>query len=92
MDARDFAAILRAEGFDETLTRSLAAGTQVPEHTHPFDAKLLVTAGAFTLTMDGHAVTHGPGEVFSVPAGHRHAEAAGPEGADYLAGRRHRVG
>ncbi len=90
MDARDFADILRAEGFTETLTRSLPPGQAVPEHTHPFDAKLLVTGGAFTLARDGQATTYGPGDVFSVPAGHRHAETAGPEGAAIIAGRRHK--
>lgn len=90
MDARDFADILRAEGFTEVLTRSLPPGQAVPEHTHPFDAKLLVTGGAFTLARDGQATTYGPGDVFSVPAGHRHAETAGPEGAATIAGRRHK--
>jgi quercetin dioxygenase-like cupin family protein len=90
MDARDFADILRAEGFTEVLTRSLPPGQAVPEHTHPFDAKLLVTGGAFTLARDGQATTYGPGDVFSVPAGHRHAETAGPEGAAIIAGRRHK--
>ena len=90
MDVRDFADLLRSEGFTEVLDRSLPPGRVVPEHSHPFDAKLLVTGGAFTLTRDGRATTHGAGDVFSVPAGHRHAELAGPEGADYIAGRRHK--
>ena len=88
MDATDFAAVLRAEGFAEALPRSLDAGKATPEHTHEFDAKILVTAGEFTLTRDGTATTHGPGDVFSVPAGHPHAERAGPQGTKYLAGRR----
>jgi quercetin dioxygenase-like cupin family protein len=91
MEARDFADILRSERFDETLTRSLPPGQAVPEHTHPFDAKLLVTGGAFTLTRDGRAVTYGPGEVFSVPFGQPHAELAGVEGAEYIAGRRYKA-
>ncbi len=91
MDQTDFAAILKTEGFNEVLSRSLRPGHAVPEHTHPFDAKLLVTAGAFTLTRAGIATTYGPGEVFSVPAGRRHAELAGPDGARYIAGRRHQA-
>ena len=90
MDARDFADILRMEGFNEVLDRDLPPGKAVPEHSHPFDAKLLITGGAFTLTRDGQATTYGPGDVFSVPAGHRHAELAGPEGARFIAGRRHK--
>jgi quercetin dioxygenase-like cupin family protein len=92
MEARDFAAILRAESFAEAIPRSLAAGKGAPEHIHEFDAKVLVTAGAFILTKDGIATTHHPGDMFSVPAGHRHAEQAGPDGVEYLAGRRHPTG
>jgi quercetin dioxygenase-like cupin family protein len=90
MDPKDFAAILTAEGFAPAIPRSLAPGQPVPEHTHPFDAKILVTAGAFTLTLGGIATRHGLGDLFSVPAGEPHAELAGPEGAEYLAGRRHK--
>ena len=92
MEARDFAAILRAEGFAEAVPRSLAAGQGAPEHAHEFDAKLLITAGRFTLTRDGIATTHRPGDLFSVPAGQRHAEQAGPEGVEYLARRRQPTG
>jgi quercetin dioxygenase-like cupin family protein len=92
MEARDFAAILRAEGFAEAIPRRLPAGLETPVHTHEFDAKVLVTAGAFTLTRDGIATTHRPGDLFSVPMGHPHAERAGPGGAEYLAGRRQVTG
>ena len=89
MEARDFTDILRAEGFTEVLDRDLPAGKPVPEHSHPFDAKLLITGGAFTVTRDGRPTAYGPGDVLSVPAGQRHAELAGPEGARFIAGRRH---
>lgn len=92
MEAQDFAAILKAEGFAEALTRSLPAGAETPIHTHDFDAKVLVTAGEFTLTRDGIATTHRPGDMFSVPRGHPHAERAGPDGTGYLAGRRQPTG
>lgn len=92
MDARDFAAILKAEGFAEAIARSLPAGAETPLHTHDFDAKVLVTAGHLTLTRDGIATTHQPGDLFSVPPGHLHAERAGPAGAEYLAGRRQPTG
>ena len=82
MDARDFAAILKAEGFAEAIPRSLPAGAETPIHTHDFDAKVLVTEGAFTLAKDGIATTHRPGDIFSVPRGHPHAEMAGPRAPD----------
>ncbi|MDB5375484.1 MAG: hypothetical protein JWP04_4126 [Belnapia sp.] len=92
MEARDFAAILKAEGFAEAIPRSLAAGMETPLHIHGFDAKVLVTGGEFTLTKDGIATTHRPGDMFNVPLGHLHAERAGPAGAEYLAGRRQPMG
>jgi quercetin dioxygenase-like cupin family protein len=93
MNAADFATVLRAEGFAEAIARRLPAGTAVPEHTHDFAAKVLVTAGAFTLIRDGAATTtYRPGDMFTVPAGCPHAEQIGPEGAEYLAGRRQPTG
>jgi quercetin dioxygenase-like cupin family protein len=92
MNATDFAAVLRAEGFAEAIARRLPADLTVPEHTHEFHAKVLVTAGAFTLTKDGIASTYRPGDMFAVPAGHPHAEQTGAEGVEYLAGRRQPTG
>ena len=92
MEARDFADLLRAEGFSEPMPRSLPAGQSAPEHSHEFDAKGLILSGAFTLTVDGVATTYRPGDVFSMPAVRRHAEKVGPEGVDYLAARRQPTG
>jgi quercetin dioxygenase-like cupin family protein len=92
MEATDFYAILRAEGFPEAARRSLPAGQAAPDHTHDFDAKVLILAGAFTVTKDGIATTHRPGDVFAMPAGHRHAEQAGPDGVEYLSARRQPAG
>jgi quercetin dioxygenase-like cupin family protein len=92
MDARDFAAILKAEGFAEAIPRSLPPGAGTPVHTHEFDAKVLVTEGEFIVTRNGIATTHRPGDLFSVPRGYPHAESTGLAGAGYLAGRRHPTG
>jgi hypothetical protein len=50
--------------------RSLPPGMAVPEHTQDFHAKMLVTAGEFTLTKDRIATTCRPGDMLSVPLGH----------------------
>ena len=92
MEASDFAAMMRADGYAEPAHRSLAAGMSVPEHAHEFDAKGLILSGTFTLTVDGVATTHHPGDMFSMPAGCRHAELVGPAGTEYLAGRRQPTG
>ena len=55
-------------------------------------ARLRRIAGEFTLTKDGIATTDRPGDMFTVPLGQRHAEQAGPAGAEYLSGRLHPTG
>ena len=77
-----------AQGFDEVLVRGWAAGQVVPEHTHPFDARLLILEGEFILTCGGETRRYGPGEAFELAADIPHAEAFGPAGATYLVGRR----
>jgi quercetin dioxygenase-like cupin family protein len=88
MSADAFRAALLRDGW-EVLDRTYPAGHAVPEHSHPFEARLLVTEGAFTLTCGGTPTTYRAGEQFAVPAGVRHAEATGAEGAQLVVGRRH---
>lgn len=83
-----FRAALLRDGC-EVLERHWPTGYVAPEHAHDFDARLMVTEGSFTLTVDGTARTYAAGETFTVPAGRRHAEAAGPGGVRLLIGRRH---
>ena len=75
-----FETALRREGFD-IARQSMPAGAVVAEHVHPFDVRALVLNGEIRLTVEGE-------DIFVLPAGHRHAEAAGPTGVDYLVGRR----
>jgi quercetin dioxygenase-like cupin family protein len=82
-----FEAALRRDGFDIG-HQALAAGAVVAEHAHPFDVRALVLNGEITLTVDGVEYAYREGDIFVLPAGHRHAEAVGPAGVDYLVGRR----
>ena len=88
MDRASFAAALAAEGYAGPLDRRMEAGQVVPEHSHPFDVRLLVLEGEFILDQGGTSRRYGPGEAFEVAAGVPHAERFGPEGATYLVGRR----
>ena len=89
IDEAGFRAGLVRDGF-EVLDRDLPPGPPGETHAHPYDARLLILGGAFTVTRDGVAVTHRPGDICEVPAGCVHAEAVGPEGARFIAGRRHK--
>ena len=83
----EFEAALSRDGY-ELVAREMAPNTVNPDHTHDFDARVLVTAGSLTMTMAGEPRTYGPGEWCAVQAGTLHSETAGPEGASYVAGRR----
>ena len=88
MDGATFEAGLRADGYAWPLDRRMEAGEVAHEHTHPFDARVLVLEGAYLLTEGGTTRRYGPGEMFEVPAGVPHTESFGPEGTTYLVGRR----
>lgn len=90
MDRATWEAALAADGYAGPLDRRMEPGQTAPEHTHPFDARLLILDGGFLLTEGGETRRYGPGEAFEVPAGVPHAESVGPEGATYLVGRRAR--
>ncbi|HEV7266031.1 MAG TPA: cupin domain-containing protein [Falsiroseomonas sp.] len=88
MDRAAWEAALAEDAFAGPLDRRMEAGQVVPEHTHPFDARLLILTGEFLLTCQGETRRYGPGESCEVAANVPHAEAVGPLGATYLVGRR----
>lgn len=78
----------RRLGYEQVVVRDWAPEHQNPEHAHPFDARGLVVAGEFWLTVDGRTQHLRPGEIFEVPRGTRHAERFGPQGATFWAARK----
>src|SRR4051812_20780313 len=90
MDRKAFEAKLRTDGYTDVVDREMPAGNVNPSHSHEFDARLLVVSGEMTLVREGGAETYRSGAIFEVPSGTVHEERAGPEGAHYIAGRRHR--
>ena len=87
MRDEDFEFALRRDGF-EVLHNKLPPGMVVPEHAHPFDVRALVLNGEITVTVEGVEYAYREGDVFVVPAGHRHGESVGGAGVHYLVGRR----
>lgn len=92
MDRVEFEAGLQQDGFTEIDMRSLDPGKTTPEHAHPFGVRALVLDGEITLTVEGRATAYRAGDVFAMQGGCRHAEAVGPEGVRYLAGRQYLAG
>jgi len=88
MDRTAFESALARDGFTETVERTLTPGEGTPDHTHPFDARLLILSGTLIYETGEGRQTYLADESFEVARGTTHAEIAGPEGASYLAGRR----
>jgi len=75
-------------GADEVVERRWRPGQIVETHTHPFDARALVTEGEMWLTCGAGTRHLRPGDTFHIPEGTPHSERYGPEGATYWVARR----
>jgi quercetin dioxygenase-like cupin family protein len=89
MDEQAFEAALRRDGFSETARRPVPPGEALPEHRHDWEVRGLVLSGRFRVDRPEGTQDCGPGQVFTLPAGQPHTEAAGLDGAELLIGRRH---
>jgi len=87
MNRTEFETQAKADGY-EIVDREMAAGHVNPEHSHEFDARLLMLEGEMTVTYKDGPVTYRAGETCALEAGTPHAEQCGASGARYLAARR----
>ena len=85
-----FEARLRAEGYDEILTRTIEPDVVIGRHTHPYDVLALVLDGEATIDCGQGPRTYRAGDVLEVAAELAHDERYGPAGYTFLLGRRHR--
>jgi quercetin dioxygenase-like cupin family protein len=87
MNQREFEADLRRQGY-QVFYGGFPAGTVNPDHTHDWDARVMVIGGEITVTRGGKAETFHAGDSCAVAAGEVHAENVGLQGVAYIAGRR----
>jgi quercetin dioxygenase-like cupin family protein len=87
MSQSEFEADLRREGY-QVFYGGLKAGEVNADHSHDWDARVMVIGGEITLTRAGKADTFQAGDRCAVAAGEVHAEHVGPQGVAYVAGRR----
>jgi len=73
--------------YDEFILRNWDPFHQIPDHTHPFFIKALVTAGTMWLTVRNIERQFTVGDVFELDYEEPHSERYGPEGASYLVAR-----
>lgn len=88
MEREVFMDILASEGFEEAVTVTREPDGFLGLHTHPFEAKALILSGELRLDVDGAQQSYRPGQVFHLLAGIPHSEQYGPQGVEYLVGRR----
>lgn len=88
MNQTEFEKKCAAEGYGEIVDRTMAADHFNPEHSHEFDACVLLVDGEMTITRHGKAETFRAGDMCTLAAGTVHTEKCGDAGAHYLAGRR----
>ena len=89
MNSHEFEMQLKAEGFTEIETKSIAPRPANDAHGHPYKVKGLVLSGAFTVIQNSKPTTYRPGEVFEVDAGCAHSEVVDKEGTQILVGRKY---
>ena len=87
MNQADFEADLRREGY-QVFYGGLKAGAVNHDHSHDWDARVMVIGGEITITREGKAETFRVGDSCAVAAGEMHAEHVGSQGVAYIAGRR----
>lgn len=89
MNRAEFEKKCAAEGYADIVDRNMEAGHFNTEHSHEFDACVLLVDGEMTITRHGKPETFRAGDMCTMPAGTVHTEKCGPTGAHYLAGRRY---
>ena len=90
MNQSEFEADLQRQGY-QVFYGGLQAGVVNPDHTHDWDARVMVIGGEITLTRSGKVETFRVGDSCAVAAGEVHGERVGPQGVAYIAGRRNAV-
>lgn len=89
MDTAEFETRLKADGYTEIETKTVAPRPANDAHGHSYAVRGLVLDGIFTVVRDGAATSYRAGDVFAVPADCVHSEEIGAEGARILVGRRY---
>ena len=88
MNRTEFVQMLADEHFSEVTTVSRAADGFLGTHAHPFEAKALILQGELRLQLGAVEQVYLAGQVFHLAANELHSEFYGPDGVEYLVGRK----
>ena len=88
MEEQEFLETLRAEGYAEPVRVARAPNGRLDDHAHPFEAKALILKGEMRINAGGEIKIYRAGDVFHLRRDEPHRESYGPDGVEYLSGRR----
>jgi quercetin dioxygenase-like cupin family protein len=88
MEQQAFLDTLKAEGYADPVRVRREPNGSLADPAHPFEAKALILAGEIRIHAGGEIKIYRAGDVFHIRRDEPHRESYGPEGVDYLAGRR----
>jgi len=88
MERQAFIDALKAEGYAEPVLVRRAANGSLEDHAHPFEARALILSGEMRIHAGGEIKIYRAGDVFHLRRDEPHRESYGPEGVEYLSGRR----
>lgn len=88
MERQAFLDTLKAEGYAEPVLVQRAPDGRLDDHAHPFEAKAPILRGEIRIHAGGEIKIYRDGDVFHLRRDEPHRESYGPEGVDYLSGRR----
>lgn len=86
MDQQAFEAKLKADGYTDIETKTVAPMLERESHDHDYAIRGLVLTGTFIVVADDRDVAYRPGEIFEVPKGSAHHEKTGADGSRILIG------
>jgi len=88
MERDEFIDALKREGYAEIVTVTRDPNGTADDHVHPFEAKALILHGELAIRIGPAEQVYRTGDVFHLQANESHSERYGPEGAQYLVGRK----
>jgi quercetin dioxygenase-like cupin family protein len=88
MTEQEFRDLLAREGFSAVVAVEREPNGSMDTHTHPFEARVLVTDGEITVVCADGTYLCRSGDTFQLAANVPHTETYGPQGVKYLAGRK----
>jgi quercetin dioxygenase-like cupin family protein len=83
-----FVAQLQADGYADPVLVQREPNGRLDDHSHPFEAMALVLQGEMRIHAGGEIKIYRAGDVFHLRRGEPHRETYGPDGVEYLSGRR----